>query len=235
MAGEENTTAAVKFTTDAGEVAYELKPGEQTALDASDFAKVAEYATANKLTLEQATAIVAHREEAATGYRTRSEAALKAPDKYELKLGEKSALDQSDLDKIAEVAKANKLTQAQAEVLVQQREEAAAGLVARQQTFLDNTVKKWADDVKNDPEIGGDHLTVTLKNAKRVMDRFAPEGSKFATLLKESGYGSHPEFVRFINSVGKAMSEDGPIGGGGQNKGAETLADKMYPSMKQTA
>lgn len=230
MAGENTTvnTTPVTYTTDSGEVKYELKPAENSVLDASDYAKVAEYAVSHKLTEEQAIGVLTHREEAAVGFKTRLEASAQAPEKYELKLGEKSVLDQGDLDKIAEYAKANKLTQAQADALVLQREDAAAGLKVRQQAFLDAAVTKWAEDVKADPEIGGDKMVATLKNTKRVMDRFAPEGSQFRTLLKESGYGNHPEFVRFVNAIGAAMSEDGDIGNGRGNEPEKTLAEKMY-------
>ena len=197
-------------------ITYDLKLAEGSALDAADVTKVTEYATSKKYTNEQAAELLAQREEAAVGVRTRLAAANAPPEKYTLAIdAEKSVLNQADVDKVIEFATANKLTQAQAEVILKQREEAATGLIARQQAFLDETITGWKKESETDPQMGGTNWVGTVQNTKRVMDQFAPESSEmgkaFRKALIETGYGNKREVVWFLNEIGKAMREDGNV------------------------
>jgi hypothetical protein len=151
-----------------------------------------------------------------------------APEKYELKLGENTPLDQSDVDKVAAYARERGLSNEQAQAILDQRHEAATGVTQRQQDMLAAARTKWANDTKGDPEIGGTNFDGTLANVKLVMDKFAPEGSGFRSLLDASGYGNHPEFVRFVNAIGKAMREDKPVTQGAGTGGQRTHADVLY-------
>lgn len=126
---------------------------------------------------------------------------------------EGSPLDPSELDKIAAFARGRGLSNEQAQALLDQRHEGAAELSRRQTDQLQQIRSQWEQQVRDDPELGGEQFDATLKRTKLVMDRFAPEGSKMREILNETGYGNHPEFVRFVAAIGKAMSEDRPFGG----------------------
>jgi len=73
---------------------------------------------------------------------------------------------------------------------------------------------------------------------KLVMDKIAPEGSKlegFKKLVNETGYGNHPEFVRFVEAIGKLMGEDKGLGqgagaGGGNNTEAIPMEKALFPN-----
>jgi predicted RNase H-like nuclease (RuvC/YqgF family) len=174
-------------------------------------------------------------EDAVTKFKTESEAARSkaVPEKYELKFAEKSPLDpQEDAEKIAAYCKQHHFTNEQAQAYVQQLEERASALTARQQADQLNTREAWKTQTIADKELGGEKLQETLAHTKRVMDRFAPEGSGFRQLLDESGYGNHPEFVRFIAKIGKTMAEDSPtiLGGGGREGSTKDFdAKTLYP------
>lgn len=157
------------------------------------------------------------------------------PEKYELKLKDGSPLDPKDLDKIAAIARQQGLSQEQAVTLLSHHEEFATGLEARQTEAFNTLKQQWSDEVKADKELGGDNWSATLKNTKAAMDRFAPESSEFGKafreMLIETGYTNHPMWVRFVNSIGKALAEDGPRAPGdppGTTEGPKDLAEALY-------
>ncbi len=125
---------------------YELKLSEASPLDQTDVTRVETYAKANKLTQEQAAAVLKEHEGTATALLTRRQPVV--PDKYELKTVETSGLDASDVDKIAAFAKANRLTQVQAAAFLKEHEATAAALMARQQTFIASERTKWQETVR---------------------------------------------------------------------------------------
>ena len=177
---------------------------------------------------------------AVTKFKTDDEAARKAkiPEKYTFKFTDNSPLDpKADAETIAAFARKHGFSTEQATELLTHQEELAGGVLERQKQNLATTTAKWLDETKADKDLGGDNYNTTLTHVKRAMDKFAPEGSKLRTLLNESGYGNHPEWVRFVSAIGKAMAEDraGGLGTGGGNKQLteEERALRLYPSMKK--
>jgi len=160
------------------------------------------------------------------------------PEKYDLKYAENSPLDpKGDVERITALSREYGLTNEQSQKLYEAHHAMASGLVSRQQqsqndTF-ENLKKEWETQTWADKDLGGDKRTETEANIARVRDRFAPLVPNFFKLADESGYGNHPEFVRFISVLGRMMAEDKPLSivGGGGNKGQQkTLAERMYPN-----
>jgi hypothetical protein len=118
------------------------------------------------------------------------------------------------------------LSNEQAQEVLNQRHEAAAGVTQRQTEMFAAKRTEWETSTWADPELGGSNKDATLANVKLVMDKFAPEGSAFRKELAVTGYGNHPEFVRFVNSIGKAMREDKPINGGAGASGQRTACGR---------
>jgi len=50
--------------------------------------------------------------------------------------------------------------------------------------------------------------------------------------LDVSGLGNHPEMIRFLNRVGRAISEEKVVVGG-SNVAPQTRESLLYPSMQQ--
>jgi len=147
------------------------------------------------------------KETAVTEFKTEQQKQI--PEKYDLTPTQESPLDpQADVEKIAAFARQHGFSNEQAAALLKHHEETAGGLVARQQAQLESQKTAWLESLNTDKELGGEHLEATLLNTKRAMDKFAPEGSAFRKFLNDSGYGNHPEWVRFVNAIGRAMAED---------------------------
>jgi len=94
---------------------------------------------------------------------------------------------------------------------------------------------EWLKTIETDKELGGANLEKTGGVVSRALERFAtPELKSF---LDQSGFGSHPEMVRFFHAVGQAMKEDSTIhptrgsGGRGGNPSEEEVLRARYPSM----
>jgi hypothetical protein len=88
-------------------------------------------------------------------------------------------------------------------------------------------VKDWQAETTADPEIGGDKLPANLALANKAVDAFG--SAKFKELLKLSGLGNNTEFIRAFVQIGKAISEDTLVTGGGGAAPAKDAASKLYP------
>lgn len=82
----------------------------------------------------------------------------------------------------------------------------------RDQQFLGQIMeqrKSWLEEAKADKEIGGQNWDASLTDSGRALDRLGfPKGSPLRTALDDSGFGNHPEMLRFFARAGKAIGED---------------------------
>lgn len=159
-------------------------------------------------------------------------AAAPAPATYVLKLADKSLLDQGDLDKVSAIAREKGLSNEQAQQILDQREDAAKAMSERQLAQLTKAKTDWQSATKNDPVLGGEHLAETQRLVMLPIEKFmTPE---LRTLLRDTGFGDNIEVVRFLHKIGKAMSEDKPLGGEGPGSGQKTAEQVLYGGTTQT-
>jgi hypothetical protein len=152
------------------------------------------------------------------------------PEKYELKLPDNAVLQAVDVEETAALAKELGLSNEAAQKLLDKRNQDRASFIEGQQEFLATSVATWENAVKADPEIIGDKgqdFKTNINLAQQALQKFGtPE---FVKALKETGYGSHPEVVRFMVRIGKAMRDDvmheGRAGGPGKPR---DMAEKFY-------
>jgi hypothetical protein len=83
----------------------------------------------------------------------------------------------------------------------------------------------WAAAVKADKEIGGEKLTENLGIANKALGQFFSKDAIAA--LQKVGLGNHPELIRGLIKVGKAVSEDGFVPGG-RNTTTESSATRLF-------
>ncbi len=89
-----------------------------------------------------------------------------------------------------------------AQHLVDLHSQALAREVAASDAAWKDLSGGWYDAVKGDKEIGGASFDANVQLAREVLDRFGPE---LKTDLKAMGLTNHPEIVRLLVRVGKAI------------------------------
>lgn len=153
------------------------------------------------------------------------------PVDYTLALPENSPLTKEDLDLIAKDAKEKGLTKEQAEARLKSENDVAARTVARAQIQQETLVKqeqaKWVDMIKNDPEIGGDKYNQTVAEASRAFK--ATASPELQDLVRKTGLGNHPEYVRQMAKIGHLIGEDTMIAGrSGVVPSKKSTAESLY-------
>lgn len=154
------------------------------------------------------------------------------PEKYDLKLPDGSQLDAKAIEAVSAFAKEKKLTQDEAQAVLERESATLASYVDSQKEQLAQKQKEWVETIKSDKELGGEGMNKTIEMAKRVVDRYGSDSLKKA--LNDSGLGNHPELVRFVSRIGKAMSEDQLVLPGTQATGKKSLEDVFYPTQAKS-
>lgn len=122
--------------------------------------------------------------------------------KYALKMPDGVPLDEKLLEAVAPTFKELGLSHKQAQSL-------ADKFIAHQTAQAEQwgqTVEGWANQARQDPEIGGVKWDNTVQAATSVVRRFGNEGLR--EYLNASGGGNHPEMIRFMAKVAAVIGED---------------------------
>lgn len=149
-----------------------------------------------------------------------------APEEYgTFDLPENFDMNNDTLAEYHTFAKENNLTQEQAQ--------RGVDMVAKmKEAEMDNWVeqqKSWVEQAKADTEYGNDKFDESISVAVKARDNFGT--SEFNEMLDSSGLGNHPEMIRFLHRVGKAISEDSVVVGG-TTTSQLTREAVLYPSMQ---
>lgn len=149
-----------------------------------------------------------------------------APEKYEFTAGKDQELDKEAVAAFEPIARELGLSNEQAQKIVDVYGSTIMPQIAKQQEAAwQKQVTEWAETVKADKELGS---VESIGNAQKAMDQFGtPELKQY---LNDSGLGNHPELFRIFSKIGKAMSEDGFVGGSGEN--ARSSADILFDKSK---
>lgn len=117
-----------------------------------------------------------------------------------------------------------KLVDLQAKVM-REASERGSTQFAELQTTLQN-------EVKADPEIGGDKLVPNLTKIEGLLTRFGDD--KVREVFHITNAGNYLPMVRFMAKIADAIGEAGPVGGapgGGTENTEDARAKRLYPSM----
>ena len=166
-----------------------------------------------------------------------SETPQGAPETYEFNTkitDESSELDPEVVTAFGEVAKELDLPQDAAQKVL---DKVAPVIQAKQAKVLEKVKTDWANDSQADKEFGGENLAENLEIAKKSLDAFGADSLK--SLLHETGFGNHPEIIRFMYKAGKAISEDSYVGNseGAMSQGADpkdfnSIANALYSNQQ---
>lgn len=131
------------------------------------------------------------------------------PEQYaDFTLPEGLQVDKELLEAFVPVAKELKLTQEQAQKVVDIQVKIAE---ARNAEWSKITTD-WKEKARSDQEYGGDKFDASLEIAERALNTFATDD--FKAMLKEYGLGNHPDMIRLFYRIGKAVKEDGMVNPG---------------------
>ena len=166
-----------------------------------------------------------------------SETPQGAPETYEFNTkitDDSSELDPEVVTAFGEVAKELDLPQDAAQKVL---DKVAPVIQAKQAKVLEQAKTDWANDSQADKEFGGENLAENLNIAKTALDAFGSKALK--SLLHETGFGNHPEIIRFMYKAGKAISEDSYVGNseGAMSQGADpkdfnSIANALYSNQQ---
>ena len=166
-----------------------------------------------------------------------SETPQGAPETYEFNTkitDDSSELDPEVVTAFGEVAKELDLPQDAAQ---KELDKVAPVIQAKQAKVLEQVKLDWANDSQADKEFGGENLAENLNVAKQALDAFGSDSLK--SLLHETGFGNHPEIIRFMYKAGKAISEDSYVGNseGAMSQGADpkdfnSIANALYSNQQ---
>lgn len=153
------------------------------------------------------------------------------PDSYDLKAPEDFELPEGAMEKFTESAKDLGLSNEQAQKLLDREIALSKEYRESSQTQIREQIIAWGEQVRSDPEIGGERFDRAMHDARSALDKLGTDSLK--QLLKESGYGSHPEVVRLFSKIGGMLREDDTLLGSSPKPRPteKSTEEKLYPSM----
>lgn len=153
------------------------------------------------------------------------------PEKYDLKLPEGSTLDPKTIEAVASFAKEKGLSQEVAQAVLEREHLAIDSFAKAMDQKVEESKKQWLETSLQDKEFGGDNLKLAVETGHRALKRFDSTG-KLTEMLNSTGFGNHPEVVRFFYNVGKHMAEDKLVVPGAQVGGKKSIEDVFYGGHK---
>lgn len=156
---------------------------------------------------------------------------------YEINL---ETLPKEDADKLKEFAKKNGFSKEQAQAYADQRKaeiKSIADSQAEYQRERQAKVNGWVNELKNDPNFGGDKYAHNVQQVGKVLQEFMPE---FKKQLTESGIVLPPNAIRGFKKIAealyetKSMVQGDPLKGNReqQQENPDAFLDDMYPEKK---
>ena len=143
----------------------------------------------------------------ASGKAADADAGDTVPESYDLQVPKDSLLKPTDVDRLKAEAKDMGLTNEEAQDYLDANDKAVASFHAAQMAEVKEIRDGWVKTAQSDKEIGGDNLKPSAELGRRAIEKYDPSGT-FKELLNVSGYGDHPEVIRFFARIGKAMAND---------------------------
>ena len=136
-------------------------------------------------------------------------------------------LDEDMVKSLNDYMKENELTPKQVQPMVDMYDNMLSGLSEKGAQEWENMNNGWADEVRNDNELGGKNLTTTIDHVKKAIDVFGDQETQ--NIIKESGLVNRLPVVKMLSKIGKLVSDDKfNFGGGSKAEEKKTDADTFY-------
>lgn len=153
-----------------------------------------------------------------------------APEDYEFTFEDGVEVDEKSLESAKAMFKEAGLTQEQANKFVEFHTQAMKEASEAFEKNWSDTVEGWVQSSKDDKEFGGKAFDENVAVARKGIEAFGTD--EFKEMLNFTGVGDHPEMIRLLYRVGKAVSEDKLHQGTHAPHGAKTIEERLFPNMK---
>lgn len=141
--------------------------------------------------------------------KAKAKAADAKADEHNLKLPENSLLPPSTIEEISTFAKENGLSNEAAQKMLDRENAKMSLLFTQKREDLKPVIENWRRAAEKDPEIGGkdgSEFKANVMLAKRALDKANVPGLK--ETLDMSGFGNHPDMLKFCMFWGKTVVQD---------------------------
>ncbi len=153
------------------------------------------------------------------------------PEKYDFKLPDGALLVAKDLEEVSAFAKANNLTQEQAQSYLERQNAAVKGYHDRVESAWVAQEANWLKEIESDKEVGGVEFKKNIELAHRALSKFG--GPEFLKELNDTRLGNHPGLVRTFVRIAKEIGEDTFVPAGNQSGGEKPIAEYFYGKTEQ--
>ena len=153
-----------------------------------------------------------------------------APETYaDFTLPEGVQLDAAVVDEIKGLAKELGVSQEAAQKIADVAAKSTKSFETQQAETVKSISQGWAEETRNDKEIGGTALAENLAKAKAAMD--ATTTPQLRMLLDRTGLGNNPEVIRHFLKIAPAFAADSTFPGGkAPGDGKQSAAKVLYPN-----
>ncbi len=153
------------------------------------------------------------------------------PDDYVFEFSDETKIDQELMSDFKKFAAQHNMSLDNAKQVAKFYENHVQTSSQNENKKLQELKKSYEQACINDEEFGGSQIHDNLRHAKAALARF--DDGALTKILVDSGFGSHPEVVRFMYRVGKALAEK-DMASGTSAKREPTTAELLYPSMNKS-
>lgn len=151
--------------------------------------------------------------------------------KYEaFKLPEGVELNKEELEAASKfMAEELKLPQERAQALIDYHVSALTKEAQEPYRLWEDTQRKWQEEVKADPVVGGDNLPNVKVKIAKLLDEFGDPKVKEA--LAFTGAGNNPAIIRTFYKLAEKLVEGTFVPSGGAGQSPRSAEQVFYPSM----
>lgn len=157
-----------------------------------------------------------------------TKALLSSPEDYVFQFAPETVVDTALIDEFKRFAFEQKMSLENARLMAKFYEKHVLGQSKKQSQEQAEVLQTMQKACEEDSEFGGMNFYDNMRYAKAAMLRF--DDGSLAKILNETGFGSHPEVVRFMYRVGRALAEK-DLPKAKERIEEKSAAELFYPSM----
>lgn len=124
---------------------------------------------------------------------------------YEFKGADGQVVSDDNTQIVSSLARELKLSNEQAQKLWEMGMGEQGAVAQINQRAIQHYNQQWAEEIKQDSQLGGSNLASTRHNVGRAI---AYADDELKTFLQQSGLGNFPPLVRYLNRIGQQLGSD---------------------------